>query len=77
MCGRWCVWSVRERCFIKNDMAGDDDTPRGEIVASVALMLERIPEKNTMSGARTKLVIGRGVEVGEAKTTKKREGDHK
>lgn len=64
--GVWLVWKLG---FIKNDVAGNDDTACAKVVAPVPFVFERIAEENTARRTGRELVIHGGMEVWETKTT--------
>jgi hypothetical protein len=50
--GGWCGGGVVGKCgLIKHHMARDEDPARGEVKASVALVVRGVPEKHTEGGA--------------------------
>lgn len=56
--------------MVKNNVPRDDDTMRGEVVATVPLLFEGIAEKNAPGGAGREFVRHCGGEVGKTKATK-------
>lgn len=51
LCGRrglwrWCGWCVREHGFVENKVPRHNNTARGEIIASIPLMFQRVAQEN-------------------------------
>jgi hypothetical protein len=51
----WCLGRERECVFIKNHMAGRDDTPRSEVKASVTTVRGWVSEEHARSRPRREL----------------------
>lgn len=58
----------RKGALIKDNVAGDDDTFRGEVETAISFVRGRIAEKNTGRRAWSKFVGSSGGHVGIAKT---------
>lgn len=61
----WCCSTFLEwkAVFVKDDMAGCDDTSRGEVEAPVAAVIRWVAEEDTPAGARAQLVGRCGTEI--------------
>ena len=62
--------SEGKRGLIKDHMARDDNTPRGDIKAAIAFVRGGVAKKDTGCRMGSQLVLCGGDEVGIAKTTK-------
>jgi hypothetical protein len=56
--------------LVKRHVAGGDDAPGGDVVASVAAMISRVADEDAQRGRRVELVFGCYHRVGEAQAAK-------
>lgn len=64
------VGGIGKDCFVKSDVARDEDTAGLQIKTTATLMRIGVAKKDTWQGSRRKFVRCGGTEIGIAQTTK-------